>query len=169
VEYLREKGLEVWSYFYNPNIHPYTEFVRRRETLEAYARDAGFKVIVDNEYDMEEFLRGVAYREEQRCRFCYAVRLRKAAHLAKDEGYNCFTTTLLVSPYQKHDLIRQAGEAAAEEYGVPFYYIDFRPGYRRAAAFSREMGMYRQPYCGCIYSEKERYYRPSKGGKESDV
>jgi hypothetical protein len=169
VEYLREKELEVWSYFYNPNIHPYTEFVRRRETLEAYAQNAGFKVILDDEYSMEEFLRAVVYREDRRCRVCYAMRLRKTARLAKDEGYDCFTTTLLVSPYQKHNLIRQAGEAAADEYGIPFYYADFRPGYQSAVAFSKKTGMYRQQYCGCIYSEKERFYRQSKGGKESNV
>lgn len=165
VEYLRGKGLDLCSYFYNPNIHPYQEFARRRETLEEYAQNAGFKVIFDDEFDMEEFLRAVVYREEQRCRFCYAMRLRKAARLAKEGGFDSFTTTMLVSPYQKHDLLRQIGEAAADEYGVPFYYVDFRPGYRPAVARSKEMGMYRQPYCGCIYSEKERYYLPVRERK----
>lgn len=166
LEYLRRGGLDVRGYFYNPNIHPHTEFARRRVTLEAYAQNAGFKVIFDDRYNMEEFLRGVVYQEDQRCRFCYTMRLRKAASLAKDEGFDCFTTTLLVSPYQKHSLLRRIGEAAADEYGIPFYYVDFRPGYRLAVARSKETGMYRQQYCGCIYSEKERYYKLPEKGEE---
>ena len=72
-------------------------------------------------------------------------------------GRGAFTTTLLVSPYQKHDLIREVGERVAKETGIPFYYVDFRPGWHEGVRISRERQMYRQPYCGCIFSEKERY------------
>ncbi|OAT85900.1 epoxyqueuosine reductase QueH [Desulfotomaculum copahuensis] len=164
LDYLREQGHTVYGYFFNPNIHPYTEWQRRRETLEKYAAAMDFKVIFNEEYRLEEFLQMVVYRESRRCRFCYAMRLKQAARVAKKGGFDAFSTTLLVSPYQKHDLIREIGETAGDECGVPFYYVDFRPGYREATARSRELGMYRQQYCGCIYSEKERYYRPRQKG-----
>lgn len=157
--------MQVYGYFFNPNIHPYTEYVKRKETLEKYAGEIGLNMIYDSGYDMEEFIRGVAYRESQRCRMCYTLRLGQAARVAKKGGFDCFSTTLLVSPYQKHEMIREMGQAAGDECGLPFYYADFRPGYREATARSREMGMYRQQYCGCIYSEKERYYRPPKKGE----
>jgi len=162
LDYLREQGHAVYGYFFNPNIHPFTEWQRRRETLENYAAAKDCKVIVDAEYRLEEFLRMVVFRETQRCRFCYALRLRQAARVARKGQFDAFCTTLLVSPFQKHELIREIGEAAGEEYGIPFLYVDFRPGYREATARSRELGMYRQQYCGCIYSEKERYYRPAE-------
>ncbi|MCL6638896.1 MAG: epoxyqueuosine reductase QueH [Firmicutes bacterium] len=160
VDTLREQGFDLYGYFYNPNIHPYTEFARRRDTLAEYAGKAGLKMIFDGEYRLEEFLREIAHREAVRCRFCYAMRLEQAARVAKKGKFDCFSTTLLVSPYQKHALIRETGEAMGEKHGIPFYYYDFRPGYRTAAARSRELGFYRQQYCGCIYSEKERFYRP---------
>lgn len=162
VDFLREKGMEVQGYFFNPNIHPYTEFVRRRETLEKYAAEINLKMIFDTDYRLEEFLQGVAHREPQRCLICYAMRLDQAARVAKRGGFDWFSTTLLVSPYQKHELIREIGRSSAEKHGVPFYYEDFRPGYKAATDLSKKMGMYRQQYCGCIYSEKERYYRPGK-------
>ncbi|MBR1976514.1 MAG: epoxyqueuosine reductase QueH, partial [Phascolarctobacterium sp.] len=72
-------------------------------------------------------------------------------------GYDAFSTTLLVSPYQKHALIIKEAEAAAEEFGIPFYYEDFREGYQRGVDISLEMGLYRQQYCGCVFSERDRY------------
>lgn len=159
VQYFKERGIDVYGYFYNPNIHPYTEFARRRDTLDQYAKETGLNMIFEQEYPLEKFLQGVAFREANRCRFCYSMRLERAAGVAKKGGFDCFGTTLLVSPYQKHDLIREIGEAIGEEYGVLFKYVDFRPGYREATIRSRALGMYRQQYCGCIYSEKDRYYR----------
>jgi len=163
LDVLREKGLEVVGYFFNPNIHPYTEFLKRKETLENYAVSKSLKMIWDGEYPMEEFFRQVAFREALRCRYCYALRLERAARVAKRGDFDVFTTTLLVSPRQKHDLVREMGEAAGAALGIRFYYEDFRPGYVPAVTRSKEAGMYRQQYCGCLYSEKERYYRPQKG------
>ena len=162
VEHLKAKGFDVKGYFFNPNIHPYTEFVRRKDTLEKYAEESGLSMIFDDSYYLEEFLQGVVNKESRRCEFCYAMRLDQAAQAAKEGRYDCFSTTLLVSPYQKHELIREIGHLTGDKFGIPFYYVDFRKGYRDAAARSRAMGMYRQQYCGCIYSEKERYLKVKK-------
>lgn len=162
VQSLKEQGHEIHGFFYNPNIHPYKEFQRRWETLEAYAREQNIPLKGDLEYCLDEFLQGVVGKEKSRCGFCYATRLKRAAEEAKAGGYDCYTSSLLVSPYQNHELIRELGERFGKEAGIPFLYQDFRGGYREATQISREQGMYRQPYCGCIYSEKDRYYR---GGK----
>lgn len=162
IDYLREKGMEIQLYFYNPNIHPYTEYVKRKETLQEYAVSVGMPVICDDDYRLEEFLRKVVHRETDRCRECYAMRLEETARAAQKGGFDSFSSTLLVSPYQKHELIREIGLEYGQKYGVPFYYADYRPGYRKATARSRELGMYRQQYCGCIYSEKDRYFRQAK-------
>jgi len=167
VNYLRQKELEIYGYSYNPNIHPYTEWKKRKNTLVQYAGEIGLELIGEgahskDAYSMEEFLRAVVFRENTRCRFCYQMRLQKTAEVARENGFDGFTTTLLVSPFQKHSLIKEIGEAVAEESGIPFYYYDFRPGFKEATARAKELGLYRQPYCGCIYSEKERYYPKSK-------
>lgn len=159
VKYLRDEGLEVFSYFYNPNIHPYTEFSRRLSTLEQYAAEIDLKLIVERSYELEEYLRNVVFRESERCQICYYMRLKQAAMVARKGKFDFFSTTLLVSPYQKHDRIKEIGESLAKEVGVPFYYHDFRTGYKEATAISRAQEMYRQQYCGCIFSEKDRYYR----------
>lgn len=159
VEALRGAGHRVEGFFYNPNIHPYQEFLRRTATLEDYARQAELTVIWDRNYDLEEFLRLVVFREEERCRFCYRLRLGKAARAAREGGFEAFTSTLLYSRYQQHDLIRAMGGEAAAEAGVAFYYEDFRGGWQEGVAKSKELGLYRQPYCGCIFSERDRYAR----------
>lgn len=167
VDYLRKKGMDVYGYFYNPNIHPYTEWKKRRDTLEQYAKDIDLKVIFDEGYYLEDFLRKVVHREAIRCQFCYYMRLKQAAAVAKRGKFDAFSTTLLVSPFQKHALIKEIGEAVAQEKGIPFQYEDFRPGFKEATAKSKELGMYRQQYCGCIYSEKDRYFKqrsPKEGG-----
>ena len=99
------------------------------------------------------------YREEDRCTVCYQERLLASARLAKNGAFDCFTTTLLYSRFQKHDIIRQIGESIGRAVGVPFPYRDFRTGWRDGVEESKRLGLYRQQYCGCIYSEKERYYK----------
>jgi len=152
----------VHGYFYNPNIHPYTEWQKRQLALLRYADEQHLPVIVEEGYDLEDYLREVVYREAVRCRLCYGMRLRKAAKVARKGKFDAFTTTLLVSPFQKHDLIKETGLAVAEETGIPFYYEDFRVGYPAATEISRSLGMYRQQYCGCIFSEKERFAQGEK-------
>lgn len=154
---LQKGGHELYGYFYNPNIHPYTEFTKRLETFRGYAEKIGLPAIIDEEYQIEEYLRNVAFREGERCRICYGLRLQKAAQIARKGKFAAFTTTLLVSPFQKHELIKELGTAIGLEVGVPFYYEDFRVGYKEGVVRSKEEGMYRQQYCGCIYSERDRY------------
>lgn len=166
VKKMREEGHEVYGYFYNPNIHPYTEFKRRRDTLEEYAKSIDLKVIFNEEYQLDDFLRAVVHRESKRCQTCYYMRLEKTAQVARKGKFDAFSTTLLISPFQNHNLIKEIGQAIGEETGVPFYYGDFREGFKESVQVSKAQSMYRQQYCGCIYSEKERYYQ-SKGGKKN--
>lgn len=161
---LRDEGGDVSGAFINPNIHPYQEYRRRIETLEVYAGHAEFPVIQEEAYPMEEFIRQVAFREGERCRYCYTLRLSQTAQIARREGFDAFTTTLLYSRFQKHDLVRSVAERVAVRQGIPFLYRDFREGWSEGVRISKEIGMYRQSYCGCIYSEKERFCRPSRRG-----
>lgn len=158
---LREEGSDVCGFFYNPNIHPFQEYRKRSETLDAYADQEELRVIREGDYPMEEFLRQVAFREEDRCRYCYEIRLSRTARMASQGRFDSFTTTLLYSRFQKHDLIRSIGESVARTHGIPFLYRDFREGWSEGVRVSKALAMYRQPYCGCIYSEKERYCHPS--------
>ena len=159
VKILRQEGFDIMGDFYRNNIHPYTECVRRQKTLEAYAADIQLKVIYQEGYDLEGFIRNVAYRESNRCFYCYHERLRSTALTAKRGKFDCFGTTLLYSKFQKHDDIKSIGEAVGKTVGIPFYYNDFRIGWKEGVETSKRMGMYRQQYCGCIYSEKERFYK----------
>ena len=161
LEVLRDEGYTVMGYFYRHNIHPYTECLRRQETLERYAAEQQLRVIIQEGYDMEGFIRNVAFREKERCRYCYHDRLRSAARVARKGKFDAFTSTLLYSRHQKHDLIREMGDTIGRESGVPFLYRDFRVGWKAGIETSKKLGMYRQPNCGCINSEKERYYRNS--------
>ena len=157
---LREQKAEVMGYFYRNNIHPYKECLKREQTLKTYADRIELRVIHQQGYDLEGFLRNVAYRESNRCSYCYHERLRSTALIAKRGKFDAFTTTLLYSRHQKHDMIASIGDSVAKAVGVPFHYHDFRQGWKEGIEASRSMGLYRQPYCGCIYSEKERFYRP---------
>lgn len=166
---LREQGLAVQGFFFNPNIHPFREFRQRLATLEDLCRRMDLPVEYEREYGLREYLRQVVFHEEERCGRCYAMRLAAAARKALAVRADAFTTTLLYSRHQNHDSIRGIGEALATELRIPFFYEDFRSGWQQGIDLSREMGLYRQPYCGCIYSEQERYdrgygKRKKKGG-----
>lgn len=154
---LREEGWELTGYFYNPNVHPYSEWSKRKQALEQYAGAVDLKVIYDENYNPREYMQKIAFRENQRCLICYQMRLEQAAHIAKRGKFDYFTSTLLVSKHQQHDLIRGLGEAVGQQYGVPFIYRDFRVGFKQTGEISRAMGIYRQQYCGCLYSEVERF------------
>ncbi|MGB5218488.1 MAG: epoxyqueuosine reductase QueH [Smithella sp.] len=157
---LRTQGHEITGVFYNPNIHPYQEYQRRCQTLIDYADKTFLNIIWSESYPLEEFLCAVAHlNEKERCTFCLRDRLMYTAELAAREQYDCFTTTLLYSKFQKHELIREIGNDLSAKLGILFYYQDFRAGWSEGIKISRETGMYRQQYCGCIYSEKQRYYK----------
>lgn len=163
---LRANGAAVTGFFYPHNIHPYTECRRRRETLEHYAAQVGLKLITPPGYDLEGFVRKMAFHEKERCAICYRERLEATAAAAKEERFDCFSTTLLYSRFQQHEAIREIGAAVGRLRGVAFHYRDFRPGWNTGVAESKRLGIYRQPYCGCIYSEKERYFRDKEPGAE---
>ncbi len=160
---MRERGEEVVGFFFNPNIHPYQEYQKRLESTRRYSEAVGFKVIYRDEYLLEEFLRNVSHRVKERCQYCYSVRLEATAREGKKNGFDQFSSTLLQSTHQNHSLIKETGERLAKEVGIPFYYEDFRPGWKKGVDVSKSMGLYRQQYCGCIYSEKERYLQKVKG------
>jgi len=155
---LRENDWSVYGFFYNPNIQPYQEFERRLDALKIFADREKLQLIVRKDYDLEAFLRNTAFRESQRCLYCYSTRLETTARLAKKSRFDAFTTTLLYSKRQKHDLVKTFAEQAARKFGVPFHYQDFREGWKDGQEQARQLGIYRQQYCGCIYSEKERFY-----------
>ncbi len=157
VESLRGEGIEPVSFWYNPNIHPYQEYRARRETLREYAASIGMELKLHDDYGLRSFVQAVAGDLSHRCGYCYACRLEETARFAREEGYGGFSTTLLISPYQNHELLRQTGEEMARRYGVEFVYRDFRPGFRQGQARARELGLYMQKYCGCVFSEEERY------------
>jgi len=154
VKSLKEEGFEPVLFFYNPNIHPLAEYLLREEAVSIFAQKENLEVIY-GEYGLRQFLREVVFREDNRCPICYYLRLGKTAQYAKEQRFELFTTTLLLSPYQKQETIRHIGEQLGKEIGVSFLYKDFRPGYQESIRLSKEMGLYRQKYCGCIYSEEE--------------
>lgn len=157
-----EEGLRPALYYANPNIHPYKEWERRQEGLQTLAKARNLPLMVDEDYALEDFLKETIALGDDRCLHCYRTRLSRTARAARDGGFSVFSTTLLISPYQKHELIREIGEEIGREYGVEFLYRDLRPGFRQSQQHAREMGLYRQGYCGCIFSEKERYYKQGR-------
>jgi len=148
----------IMAFWYNPNIHPYQEYQRRLEAMKELERKWNLKIIYRDSYPLEEWLQAVAFREEKRCLYCYHDRLLATAQVARRGNFSHFTTTLLYSKHQKHEIIREMGESLGRKYGVKFFYQDFREGWKEGIQCSLELGLYRQQYCGCIYSEKERFY-----------
>ena len=166
VDTLRREGFEPTSLWFNPNIHPYTEYKARRDTLISFGEMVGMEVKVLENYGLRDFVKAVADRIDNRCGYCYEIRLETAAKYAAENGFSKFTTSLLISPYQNHELLKQTGEKMGEKYGVEFVYRDFRVGFREGQAKARELGLYMQKYCGCIFSEEERYQKQILKDKE---
>jgi predicted adenine nucleotide alpha hydrolase (AANH) superfamily ATPase len=156
---LREDGLEVVAFFFNPNIHPYSEFVNRLKSMQQFVKNSAISGFFYRGYPLESFLRMQMSQLESRCAGCYELRLVATARRAKDEGIKIFSTTLLVSPYQKHELIRDVGKSVEKESRIEFLYNDWRPRWRETRALARKEGLYLQKYCGCIFSETERYLK----------
>jgi len=168
VEALAAEGVRPDLFWYNPNIHPYTEYRARRDSLKIFAEKRELPLVIEDEYGLRAFIKEVerdncpAGSGAQRCAFCYRLRLEKAAQAAAEKAYQAFSTTLLISPYQNHELIKQLGEVMSAKYGVEFIYRDFRPRFREGQNQARAAGYYMQKYCGCIYSEEERYLGKGK-------
>jgi len=149
------QGFKIKGYYYNPNIYPVQEYNSRKESLELLSKDLPLQLKIVY-FCESEFDQAVKDKEntDQRCVICWSMRLRKTALEAKKNNIPFFSTTLLVSPYQNHLLIKQLGEKIALEVGVNFYYEDFRVGFKAAYAQARNKGLYLQKYCGCQYSIK---------------
>ncbi|MDR3970587.1 MAG: epoxyqueuosine reductase QueH [Dysosmobacter sp.] len=159
IDPLREEGIEPVAFWYNPNIHPWKEYQARRDCLLEYAPTIGMEVRVQEDYGLREFVRQVADDIDHRCTYCYSHRLEGTAKYAAEHGFSAFTTTLLASTYQNHEAIAEAAERYAKQYGVTFLYRDFRPNFRAGNQRARELGFYMQKYCGCVFSEADRYQK----------
>ncbi len=159
VESLRAEAIEPVLFWHNPNIHPFTEYQSRKEALIQFAKEKNLQLILKDTYGLRYFIEQVYPDFDKRCGYCYHMRMEEAAKYALEHGFDSFTTTLLISPYQNHDLIIQTAQALAEEYHISFLYRDFRPLFREGQKAAKEMGLYMQKYCGCIFSEEERYQK----------
>lgn len=166
VQKLRSEEHTLTGYFFNPNIHPYKEFKQRLTTAQEYAEKVNLPIIVDTNYQLREFLQRALTIEKntdglnldnRRCRMCYAWRMHQTAIYAKEHGFDAFSSTLFVSPYQNHEMMKDVAEKVAKAVGIEFVYEDFRPGFQEGTDLSLELDLYRQTYCGCIFSEEERY------------
>ena len=158
IDALREEGLEPTVFWYNPNIHPYMEYRARRDCLRGYCELVKAEAVFHEEYGLDEFCRNVVSDIPGRCvNYCYRKRIGETVRYAAKHGYDAFTTTLLVSPYQKHEELVEVCREFAALSGVEFIYRDFRVGFRKGQQKARELGLYMQKYCGCIFSEEERY------------
>ncbi len=157
VDYWRRQGYEVGILWYNPNIHPYLEHQHRLESMESLAQEVNLPLIIAEGYDVIDYFRQVAGHESQRCQYCFNLRLLKTAETAHQRDFDAFTTSLLISPHQKHDLLREIGNKIAKEKGINFLYADLRKRYSDSRHMTKGLSLYRQQYCGCIYSEWERY------------
>lgn len=158
IEALRKEGIEPTLFWYNPNIHPFTEYKARRDCLKEYVKSINAELILEEEYGLDDYCKNVINDLENRCvNYCYPKRLSETVRYALENGYDAFTTTLLVSPYQKHEELKKVCEKLANDAGIEFIYRDFRVGFREGQNKAKEIGLYRQKYCGCIFSEEERY------------
>ena len=158
VDVFRGEGIEPTLYWFNPNIHPYMEYRNRRSALENYCEIMALKCIFDDYYGVDEFCKNVVNGLNSRCiDYCYPVRLRRLFEYARSNGYDAVSSTLLYSVYQKHEFIKKYMEKLSIEFGIEFVYRDFRVGFREGQVKARELGLYMQKYCGCIFSEKDRY------------
>lgn len=154
---LQDKGHQVTGYFYNPNIHPFYEYRKRLDILLDYAEKVNLPLMISEDYPLEDYMRAVVFRESSRCGPCYHLRLDRTAQIAREGGFDGFTSTLFYSKFQDHFAVKEIAETLSREKGPLFYYLDFRVGWKEGIARSRELKMYRQQYCGCLFSERERY------------
>lgn len=157
VAHWRQQGYEVSALWYNPNIHPYTEHQSRLEAMKSLSRELNLPLTIAEGYGFIEYFRRVAGHEALRCQDCFRLRLSKTADIASGMGFSTFTTTLLISPHQKHELLREIGDESARGKDIEFLYADLRKRYSDSRHTTKGLNLYRQQYCGCIYSEWERY------------
>jgi len=156
---LTAEKMEITGFWHNPNIHPYKEYQSRLQSVEKFSQSNALEVIYRDEYPLEENLEDLL---RARCNSCYLVRLEATARQAVHDGYDHYSTTLLYSIYQKHEMIRDLGVEIGKKLGVNFLCRDFRTGWDEGRAIAKEMNLYSQKYCGCIFSERDRYMKIHK-------
>ncbi|HII71852.1 TPA: epoxyqueuosine reductase QueH [Candidatus Woesearchaeota archaeon] len=149
---------EVTMFWYNPNIHPFGEYVQRLEAGKEVAKKLGVELI-EHHFDVDRWLEKIQGYEEHpegglRCQICFAVRLKETAEYAKEHGFDAFTTTMTISPHKDADKINRTGRHYAEKSGVEWVESNFKAdgGFGKSVEMSKEMGIYRQKFCGCFYS-----------------
>ncbi len=155
---LIEQGFSVMGLFYNPNIQPLQEYLRRRQGVQQAAEYLGIKVIfLDKEYEPSSYLRHVAFRENNRCFLCYQMRLLRTLQIARKGGFAYYSSTLLYSKQQNQWQLSELARDLCQGSSIEFWNQDFRQGWQQGIEISLELGLYRQNYCGCIFSEFERF------------
>ncbi len=154
---LRKEGFKVTGLFYNPNIHPFLEFRKRVKALRVFQEGDPISVLYNEDYGLREYLKTVDYEGKDRCGDCYAMRLKFTASYAKEKGFDAFTSTMLFSIYQNHEQLKMLSENISREYGIDFVYRDYRYLSECSRDMARKKMIYRQGYCGCVFSEYERY------------
>lgn len=159
---LKSEGHDMSAFWFNPNIHPFQEYKSRKNTVIAYTKEEHIPLILEDEYGLRPFVEAVVDNISGRCPYCYRVRLERTAQVAKEHGFDGFTASLLISPYQNHELLKEIGEEMAQTYELDFFYRDFRPLFREGQNHAREHEFYMQKYCGCIFSEEDRYRKKKK-------
>jgi predicted adenine nucleotide alpha hydrolase (AANH) superfamily ATPase len=190
VKMIGSEGHALSGFWFNPNIHPVEEYTLRLDSLKELSDKWRLDILPVDVYKPEEYFKMYNIKDmdrlpcsdsgdpggwngsdslmaPERCRSCYGLRLEKTAEQARALGFDAFTTTLLISPYQDIEGIAAIGKALAGKYNVEFYYRDFRPYFREAMVLSRELGLYRQKYCGCVFSreESEKARKARRAGK----
>ena len=156
IDTLRKEKIEPTIYWYNPNIHPFKEYKERRDCLKKYAKTININAIFEDQYGLDDFCKNVINDLQNRCtNYCYLIRLKKTFEYAKKNGYNAVTTTLLYSIYQNHDYIKHYMEKLSKEYEIEFLYRDFRKGFWEGHQKARDLDLYMQKYCGCVFSEEQ--------------
>jgi len=162
-EHFRAVGHDVVGWFFNPNIHPEEERRKREVTLGEAAAAAGLPLLPEGQgMRPEEFLWRLARRRGRRCLACYEVRLEATARRGAEQGFDAFASTLVISPYQDLNSIAEIGEEAGEAAGIEFQFVDLRGAYPKSCERARELDLYRQNYCGCMFSALERAERRAR-------
>ena len=155
---------DITIYYYNPNIYPKEEYTRRKEELKTFVNKFNNKIkVIEEFYNTDEYYKSIKGLEKlgeksERCYKCYEFRLDKTALFAKENNYDYFTTTLSISPYKNAEWLNEIGKNMEEKYNIKYLFADFKKknGYKRSLELSKEYKLYRQDYCGCVYSKQER-------------
>lgn len=151
---------DLTIFYFNPNIYPNEEYLKRLEEQKRYAKIVGVEVI-EGDYNEKSFLEDIKGLELEpegglRCSKCFEYRLRQTAKLAKEKNFDIFSTTLTVSPHKNSKIINEIGEKISQEEGIEYFAGDFKKkdGYKKSIEFSKQYNLYRQNYCGCRFSKR---------------